>query len=317
MHPPRSEEAIGFYRAARALRPETAHELAHVLERRGRGEEAVAVFQDLVRLRDGNGRHWGCYGQLLKERGNRAGAGAALERAVAALREAIRLKPDDGRCPLHPRPRPDAQGNLTEAIAEYREAIRLKPDDAAAHYNLGNVLRRQGSWTRRSPSYREAIRLQPDTPRPTPTSASPWQAQEKLDEAIAAFREAIRLKPDFAQAHCQPRQRPATSRASWTRPSPIPRGDPAQARPRRGPLQPRQHPADQGKLRRGHRRVPRGDPAQARLRRGPLQPRRCPARLRGRLDRGHHRIRRGAYGSSPTSPRSTTASASPCAARGS
>ncbi len=51
VQPSRTDEAIGYYTAARALRPETGHELAHALEGRGRGAEAIAVFQDLVVLR--------------------------------------------------------------------------------------------------------------------------------------------------------------------------------------------------------------------------------------------------------------------------
>ncbi len=46
-HPPHTEEAIRFFTAAQALRPELAHELAHVLESSGRGDEAVAVFRAL------------------------------------------------------------------------------------------------------------------------------------------------------------------------------------------------------------------------------------------------------------------------------
>ena len=45
-------------------------------------------------------------------------------------------------------------------------------------------------------------------------------AQEKLPEAIAAFRKAIELDPETRHRPQQPRHRPATNRASWTRPSP-------------------------------------------------------------------------------------------------
>src|SRR5262249_3732738 len=43
-------EALGYYRVARALRPENGHELAHLLKDRGRSEEAEAIFRDLSRL---------------------------------------------------------------------------------------------------------------------------------------------------------------------------------------------------------------------------------------------------------------------------
>ena len=90
----------------------------------------------------------------------------------------------------------------------------------------------RGSWMRRSPSIREAIRLKPDMPRPT-TPRSALDDQGKLDEAIAEFRAALRLKPDYPVAHTQPRRRPLRSREAGRGYRRIPRGDPAQARPRR------------------------------------------------------------------------------------
>ncbi len=41
--------------AARSLRPETAHELAHALEQKGETDQAIAIFQDLARLRPKDG----------------------------------------------------------------------------------------------------------------------------------------------------------------------------------------------------------------------------------------------------------------------
>ena len=46
-NPAQPDEAIRYFTAARALRPTSAHELGHVLEARGRGLEAVAIFRDL------------------------------------------------------------------------------------------------------------------------------------------------------------------------------------------------------------------------------------------------------------------------------
>src|SRR5262249_7889140 len=65
----RRDEAIRFYPAARSIRPETAHELAHALDKRGDSNEAIAVFRDLRALRPGNARHLGCLGIALKSKG--------------------------------------------------------------------------------------------------------------------------------------------------------------------------------------------------------------------------------------------------------
>jgi serine/threonine-protein kinase len=231
----RRAEAVRYYTAARALRPETAHQLAHALEKQGEGEEAVAVFENLVSLRPENGAHWVCLGVLRQGRGDRAGADVALGKAVAALREAIRLRTGDAEAHTHLgyalhtqgkpveaidayreaiRLKPDlaqahtnlvaalcSQGKLAEAVAECREAIRLRPDDARAHANLGFVLSSQGKLDEAVAACREAIRLEPvDAGARSSLGVALW-SQGKLDEAIAEFREAIRLRPGDARAH--------------------------------------------------------------------------------------------------------------------
>ena len=111
VRPPQPEEAIRAYSVAWSRQPELAgHELAHALERRGRGAEAEAVWRDLVGRRPDDGRHLGCYGRHLTERGRGAEAAPVLGRAVAACREAIRLRPDDARGPQQPRQRPARLG---------------------------------------------------------------------------------------------------------------------------------------------------------------------------------------------------------------
>ena len=127
----RWEEAIRYYTAARSLRPETAHELAHALQAKGEKEEAIGVFEDLRRLRPGNGRHLGCLGRALKNQGRSQEAGAILEAATAANREAIRFRPDDPYAHFSLGFALEEQGKLDEAIAEYRTAIRIQPDYAS------------------------------------------------------------------------------------------------------------------------------------------------------------------------------------------
>ena len=117
--------------------------------------------------------------------------------------------------------------------------------------------------------------------------------QGRLDQAIAEYREAIRLKPGLRHGPTinlgLALRDQGQARRGHRR---IPRGDPAQARLRRGPLQPRRRPEGPGEDRPGHRRIPRGDPAQARQRRGPQQPRPRPGSA-GEDRPGHRAIPRG------------------------
>ena len=183
LRPSAREEAVRYYTAARALRPETAHELAHLLERMGRGAEAEAVFRDLADRRPENARHLACLGSHLKDRGRAADAAPILDRAVAAA----------------------------------RAAIRLQPDDATAHDNLGIALTARGSWPRPSPHSARRSGSSPTTPRPTSTSAPPC-GQGKLRRGHRRIPRGDPAQARRRRAHINLGN--ARPRGSWTRPSP-------------------------------------------------------------------------------------------------
>ena len=65
----RRDEAIRYYTAARSIRPETAHELAHALEERGESDEAIAVFRDLKGLRLAMRGIWAAWARRSRPRG--------------------------------------------------------------------------------------------------------------------------------------------------------------------------------------------------------------------------------------------------------
>jgi len=197
----RREEAIRYYTAARAIRPETAHVLAHALQSRGEPEEAIAVFQDLVRLRPDNGHHLVCLGQALRARGRNQEATIALDAGIAALRADLRRRPDDASAHGNLGVALREQGKLDEAIASFRESIRLRPNFAQAHFNLGLTVYDQGKLPEAIAEYREAIRHRPDDSLAHARLGLALKSQGKLDKAIIASREAIRLNPDLAFAH--------------------------------------------------------------------------------------------------------------------
>ncbi len=201
LRPSAREEAVRYYTAARALRPETSHELAHLLERMGHRAEAEAVFRELVDGRPENARNLACLGTHLKEIGRSADAGPFYERAVVAAREAIRLRPDDANANEHLGLALAGQGKQDEALAAFREALRLRPHDANAHNNLGTALHDQGKVAEAVAEYREVIRLRPDLAGAHNNLGFALRRQGKVAEAVTEYREAIRLRPDDANAH--------------------------------------------------------------------------------------------------------------------
>src|SRR5262249_6346826 len=87
--PHRREVAVRYYPAARALRPESAHNLGHLLEQMRRGEEAIATFRALVKVRPGEARNIGCLGTILLRQHQRDEGLKAIDEAIAAARESI------------------------------------------------------------------------------------------------------------------------------------------------------------------------------------------------------------------------------------
>jgi Flp pilus assembly protein TadD len=158
----RREEAIRYYTAARMLRPETAHELAHALRMKGESEEAIGVFRDLARIRPGNGRHLSCLGHALLSRG---------------LRD-------------------EARQTLTEAVTVLHKTIAARPDDLYAHLQLGNALRYQNRLDAALVMYRKAARIKPTNPDPLDMIGSDLVAMERYDEAVTIFRDSLRLAAD-------------------------------------------------------------------------------------------------------------------------
>jgi Flp pilus assembly protein TadD len=202
---------------ARAVRPESAHELAHLLDEMGRTDEALAVFADLAARRPANVRELTCYGVCLLHAGwtpgdeaayHRREADEVFARAESAGREAVRLRPQDARARNSLAIALWEQGKEDEAIAAYREAVRLEPDSARPHCNLGLALATQRAPAKAIAAYpeaiaelREAIRLEPNDVSPHINLGYVLSALGRNDESTAAYREAVRVRPDHAGAH--------------------------------------------------------------------------------------------------------------------
>ena len=197
----RRNDAIRFYSVARAIRPETAHELAQALDDADESDEALEVLLDLVRIRPHDARHLSVCGSLLKHLGRGDAATAMLDRAITAAREAARRRPDLAAVHMSLGYALEAQGSLDESITEYHKAIQQKPDDATGHGNLAGALYAKGDPDGAIAEWREAIRLEPNLAKSYNNLGYALQRQGKFDDAVAAYREVIRLEPESARAH--------------------------------------------------------------------------------------------------------------------
>ncbi len=235
LRPSPREEAVRYYTAARALRPETSHALAHLLEEMGRGAEAEAIFHDLTDRRPHVAWNLVCFGKCLKARGRADDARRILDQAVTAGRGALELAPDSARAHLDLGLALAALGKPADAEAECRAAVQLKPLNGIARMNLGGVLLARGKPVDAETEFRAAITLDPTDANahnglgaallvlgkpadaeaecraalklnPYDTTAhynlaTALDGQGKPDQAEAVCRAALKLKPDDAVAH--------------------------------------------------------------------------------------------------------------------
>jgi serine/threonine-protein kinase len=200
--PPAAAEAEAGYRAAVALRPQSAgarYNLGLLLSGQpGRAAEAEAEYRAVLRQQpDYPDAHNGL-GNLLMEQPGRAAE------AEQECRTALTLRPDFS--PAHynlgtlllKQP-----GRGAEAEKAFRDAIKHRPDFPEAHLNLGLLLERQpGRAAEAEDEYRVAIRLKYDYPGAHNNLGNLLSGQPgRAAEAEAELRTAIRLKYDYPGAH--------------------------------------------------------------------------------------------------------------------
>jgi serine/threonine-protein kinase len=217
--PARREEAVRYYTAARALRPETAHNLGHLLDQMGRGEDAIATFRALVEVRPGEARNIGCLATTLLGRQHREEGLKTLDQAIAAARDAIGRRPSDSGGHYILGHLLAIRGDRDGAIAANREALRIEPGHTGALSNLVPLLRDRGDQDGVIAVLRAAIRARPDHAWSHAALGAALEAKGDPDGAVAETREAIRLNPE-EQAYRAQLSALLESRTDSTRPSP-------------------------------------------------------------------------------------------------
>jgi serine/threonine-protein kinase len=195
--PPQLAEALRYYTAALALRPENPvlrNSMGNILQEQGKWSEAEALYHEAIRLKPDHALSHNNLGSLYQRRNK-------LAEAEAEFREAIRIEPTFA--PPH-----SGLGNVfrdqkkfAEAETEYRQSIRLDPARDQPHNGLGNVFLDRNQLDEAEAEFREAIRLKPDSPYGHNGLGVVHSRRKKLSEAEAEYREAIRLQPDYEWPH--------------------------------------------------------------------------------------------------------------------
>src|SRR6478672_7259163 len=148
----RLAEAEGYYRRVLAAEPNQAdamHLLGVVAHQFGRHESAVELIRRALQ-QNGQPNYFFSLGIVFHNH-------CKLDEAVAAYRQAIRIKPDYAEVHLNLGNALKERGSLDDAVAAYRQAIAIKPNYAEVHLNLGNALKERGSRDDAVAAYRQAI----------------------------------------------------------------------------------------------------------------------------------------------------------------
>jgi len=129
--------------------------LALELAQAGRLPEAIAQYEQALRIEPHNAEAHSLLAFTLAEAGK-------LPEANQQFEEAVRLKPDFAEAHNNLAAALAQTGRLQEAIAHYQQALRLQPDDAEVHYDLAGVLERTGKTPEAISQFEQALRIKPD-----------------------------------------------------------------------------------------------------------------------------------------------------------
>jgi Flp pilus assembly protein TadD len=196
--PARKALAVGYYRAALALRPDSPmahHNLGNALRDLGDLAGAAAEHRKALEIHPEYAQNHDSLGLDHYLQGDQAGA-------VAEYRKALALRPQNPRTHTNLGNALQELGDLAGAAAEHRKAIELQPDLAEAHQNLGAALERQGDLAGALTESRRALALKPDRADLHYSVGCSLSRQGDLAGAVVEYRKALALDPEYAEAHC-------------------------------------------------------------------------------------------------------------------
>lgn len=156
----RPQDAVGHYREALRLRPQSAavlNNLGAVLQSLDQLDDAVRHYREAVRAQPD-------YVNARYNLGNALAALGAFEDALPHFREVVRQRPGDLTAHNNVGAALLATGRAEEAIPHLRRVVAADPGSLDARYNLGRALAAQGDLAGAALQFEQALRIDPDDP---------------------------------------------------------------------------------------------------------------------------------------------------------
>ncbi len=156
----------------------------------GQPEEVEAEARALLGRHPLSGETWMILGASQQAQG---------KPAIAALRRAVALLPENAQAHCNLGVALERGGRPAEAETSYRRALTIDAQSANAHAFLGNALRRQGRLEEAVESYRAALSIDPIHAVANLALKSALTRAGRLVEAEALCRRTLQVRPDFAE----------------------------------------------------------------------------------------------------------------------
>jgi Flp pilus assembly protein TadD len=174
---------------------EAGYRLAWLLLSQGRVVECINLFEQLKTSQQPSAPLLGVAASAYLKKGDKAGA-------VAALKKAVELSPEDAAYHFalgvawlkHP-------ANLEEARLSFSQSLKLRPDDSRGQLLLGYVLLRQKQYAEARALLEKNVEKGAGTPEAFYYLGLIAQGQNEDARAVEFFEKSIQLDPSFAHSH--------------------------------------------------------------------------------------------------------------------
>lgn len=191
--PTSNADAFGNYAHGRAL-----------LERgdvAGNLDRALAFFERAVERDPSFARAHAAIGETLFRKYNATKDPAWVDRARAAMLDAVRLDPNDVTVAYSLAVIDHGTGKVDEAIATLNSIVARHPANDDAHRLLGRIYSERNNFDLAIDEFRKARDIRPDYPATLRQLGLAYYDKGLYDEAIASFTRMAALQPDNSVAY--------------------------------------------------------------------------------------------------------------------
>jgi tetratricopeptide (TPR) repeat protein len=227
------EKAIESYKRAIQIDSNFAgayHNLGNVYDELAQYEEAIMVYKQAIRIDPNDvasykrlGFTYGSAGQYEKEREsyekvisinpnyefadtqnalgvayNRLGR---YEEAAKALKQAVKVMPDEWDSYWWLALSYDKLGDYVNAINAFEQCVRIKPDNTHAFFLLGLAYNKIGLYEKSIETYRHIIKIEPNYAHAHHWLGVAFQNLRRYKEAVEAFRKSLTIDPNYVPTY--------------------------------------------------------------------------------------------------------------------